>query len=159
MLAESRIEQQAYFVKERCLRKRSTNPCVRGSLALTAGEQLDSSASSEGWWQLKQNDFLATLFTASLAFEAILFGVFGIFYSVYALYASLPTKKESAICKDLRRLCQVLSALGTALLAPVLIPLWELMPPSHLDETLSGILATASGAMVVVTLTIAFKYM
>ena len=108
---------------------------------------------------MEQKDFLATLFSASLAFEAILFGVFGIFYSVYAIYASLPTAEEPAICKDLRRLCQVLSVMGTAVLAPVLVPMWKLMPESQLDALLSGVLATASGVMVAITLTIAFKYM
>lgn len=103
--------------------------------------------------------FLGTIFTAALAFGAILFGVFGIFYSVYAMYASLPNPQRATICDTLRDLCRFLAILGLINCATVVIPLWCLTPAGRLDETLAAILALSALGLTGVSLVLAFKYM
>ncbi len=76
-------------------------------------------------------DFLSALFSASLAFEAVLLGVFGIFYSVYAMYsaaASPPQPVRAGICTVLRRGCRFLGGLMLLNAIPTLYPLHVLTP-------------------------------
>jgi len=94
--------------------------------------------------ELNQTEFLATLFTASLAFGAILFGVFGIFYSVYALYMSQPEMERPQIAITLRKLCRFLAVLGFMNCATTLTPLYLLTPSGRIDETLSLGLGTSA---------------
>ena len=126
---------------------------------MTAGEQLDSSANSAEWGYLDQNAFLATLFTASLAFGAILFGVFGIFYSVYALYMSQPELERPLIAITLRRLCRFLASLGILNCLTTLTPLYLLTPSLPMDKALSFGLAGSAIGLTVVSAGMAFWYM
>jgi hypothetical protein len=103
--------------------------------------------------------FLGTIFTAALAFGAILFGVFGIFYSVYAMYASLPNPQRAKICDTLRDLCRFLAFLGLANWATAAVPLWYLTPYNSFDEALAGILIASAFGLTVVSLVLALKYM
>jgi hypothetical protein len=103
--------------------------------------------------------FLGTIFTAALAFGAVLFGVFGIFYSVYAMYASLPNPERATICDKLRDLCRFLALLGLVNCAAAAVPLWYLTPSHRLDETLAAVLIASALSLTGVSLTLAFKYM
>lgn len=108
---------------------------------------------------MQQNEFLATLFTASLAFGAILFGVFGIFYSVYALYMSQPELERPRIAITLRRLCRFLVALGILNCATTLTPLYLLTPAPKIDLALSIGLGGSAIGLTLVSAGMAFWYM
>src|SRR6266851_4068805 len=102
-----------------------------------------------------QNEFLGTLFSASLAFGAILFGVFGIFYSTYAMYASLPNPQRATICDKLRTLCRLLAVLGFVTCGAAAVPLYYVTPSNLMDEILATILIAASFALTGVSLVLA----
>lgn len=99
------------------------------------------------------------LFTASLAFGAILFGVFGIFYSVYAMYSATTSLARPKICEKLRDLCRFLAAVGVINLAVVAVPLYLLTPKTCLDIALSSILGVSAGGLMAASVVLAFKYM
>jgi hypothetical protein len=108
---------------------------------------------------MRQNEFLAALFTASLTFGAVLFGVLGIFYSVYAMYASLPSLQRAPICEILRRFCRFLAILGVLDYAATLVSLGMLTPHNCFDVALSAVLAMTALGMLGVSLLLAFRYM
>jgi hypothetical protein len=74
------------------------------------------------------NDFASVILAGSLAFSAILFGVFGIFFSVYTMYAALPNPERSPACDTMRRFCRFLSILEIFSAVGTVWPLYSLTP-------------------------------
>jgi hypothetical protein len=109
-----------------------------------------------------ETDFLSALFAASLAFEAVLFGVVGILYSIYAMYSAAATPEHpirAPICSVLKKVCQLLGVLMTTDAIPTLYPLWVLTPAGTVYLVLSSILAASIVLMSVLTLVLAFHLM
>jgi hypothetical protein len=107
-------------------------------------------------------DFLSALLSASLAFEAVLLGVFGILYSIYAMYSAAATPENpvrAPICGVLKWICRAIGVLMLIDAVPTLYPLYVLSPSGGVYLAMAWILAGSILLMVSLTLVVAFALM
>ena len=108
------------------------------------------------------SDFLSTLLSASLAFEAVLLGVFGILYSVYAMYSAAATPQHpdrAPICGTLKLICRVLSAIMAFEALPTVYALYVLTPAQGIYEILAAVLMLSILVILGFALMLSFRLM